>query len=207
LTINNANNIKFQNVSNIRINDSTLTKQENNEVEIRKKLDVIEGIKDSNVIRRLCLNGISSASEEILLFFPIVNSFLRYERIGAIEALMDVVRKRNVRVKILVPRHPLIQKFVGQKPFLLETNFNMKINKEDTSNFESIRFLQEISETRVTILVIDKNILLVTELESDIEESFEGTVGFTTYSTDSLGFFLTFLFLRIYGPKSNSINK
>jgi hypothetical protein len=65
LTINNANNIKFQNVSNIRINDSTLTKQENNEVEIRKKLDVIEGIKDSNVIRRLCLNGISSASEEM----------------------------------------------------------------------------------------------------------------------------------------------
>jgi hypothetical protein len=153
------------------------------------------------------LNGISSASEEILLFFPTVNSFLRYERIGAIEALMDVVRKRNVRVKILVPRHPLIQKFVGQKPFLLETNFNMKINKEDTSNFESIRFLQEISETRVTILVIDKNILLVIELESDIEESFEGIVGFTTYSTDSLGFFLTFLFLRIYGPKSNSINK
>ena len=184
MTINNANNIKFQNVSNIRINDSTLTKQENNEVEIRKKLDVIEGIKDSNVIRRLCLNGISSASEEILLFFPTVNSFLRYERIGAIEALMDVVRKRNVRVKILVPRHPLIQKFVEQKPFLLETTFNMKINKEDTSNFESIRFLQEISETRVTILVIDKNISLVTELESDIEESFEGTVGFTTYSTD-----------------------
>jgi two-component system, OmpR family, sensor histidine kinase VicK len=184
LTINNANNIKFQNVSNIRINDSTLTKQENNEVEIRKKLDVIEGIKDSNVIRRLCLNGISSASEEILLFFPTVNSFLRYERIGAIEALIDVVRKRNVRVKILVPRHPLIQKFVEQKPFLLETTFNMKINKEDTSNFESIRFLHEISETRVTILVIDKNISLVTELESDIEESFEGTVGFTTYSTD-----------------------
>ena len=184
MTINNANNIKFQNVSNIRINDSTLTKQENNEVEIRKKLDVIEDIKDSNVIRRLCLNGISSASEEILLFFPTVNSFLRYERIGAIEALMDVVRKRNVRVKILVPRHPLIQKFVEQKPFLLETTFNMKINKEDTSNFESIRFLQEISETRVTILVIDKNISLVTELESDIEESFEGTVGFTTYSTD-----------------------
>jgi hypothetical protein len=153
------------------------------------------------------LNGISSASEEILLFFPTVNSFLRYERIGAIEALMDVVRKRNVRVKILVPRHPLIQKFVGQMPYLLETNFNMKINKEDTSNFESIRFLQEISETRVTILVIDKNILLVIELESDIEESFEGIVGFTTYSTDSLGFFLTFLFLRIYGPKSNSINK
>ena len=53
MTINNANNIKFQNVSNIRINDSTPTKQENNEVEIRKKLDVIEGIKDSNVIRRL----------------------------------------------------------------------------------------------------------------------------------------------------------
>ena len=60
----------------------------------------------------------------------------------------------------------------------------MKTNKENNNNVESIRFIQEISGTRATILVIDKNISLVTELEDDIEESFEAATGFSTYSTD-----------------------
>ena len=186
LTIYNTHNTKFQKVHSIQINGSTPVKQENNEADIDKKLDVIEEIKDSNTIRRLCLNSISSANEEILLFYPTENSFLRHEKIGAIEALTDVVRKRNVRVKMLLPSYPRIKKFVEQKPFLLDTTYNMKANKENIDKFESIRFLQEISETRVTILVIDRNISLVTQLENDIEEPFEGegAVGFTTYSTD-----------------------
>jgi hypothetical protein len=60
----------------------------------------------------------------------------------------------------------------------------MKTNKENNSNVESIRFIQEISGIRTTILVIDKSISLVTELEDDIEESFEKATGFSTYSTD-----------------------
>lgn len=184
LTRNSAYNIKFQKVPNIRIDDSTLTKQRNIEIETINKLNIIEGIKDSNITRQLCLNSISSANEEILLFFPTANSFLRYKKIGAIEALTDVVRQRNVTVKVLVPRHPLIEKLVEQKPFLSETTHNMKINKENNSNVESIRFIQEISGTRATILVIDKNISLVTELEDDIEQSFELAMGFSTYSTD-----------------------
>ena len=186
LTIYNTHNTKFQKVHSIQINGSTPVKQENNEADIDKKLDVIEEIKDSNTIRRLCLNSISSANEEILLFYPTENSFLRHEKIGAIEALTDVVRKRNVRVKMLLPSYPRIKKFVEQKPFLLDTTYNMKANKENIDKFESIRFLQEISENRVTFLVIDRNISLVTQVENDIEEPFEGegAVGFTTYSTD-----------------------
>lgn len=184
LTTNRAYHIKFQKVPNIRIDDSTLTKQKNIETETSKKLKIIDGIKDSNIIRQVCLDSISSANEEILIFFPTANSFLRYEKIGAIEALKDVVRQRNVRVKILVPHHLLIEKFVEQKPFLVETTRNMKTDKENNINVESVRFIQEISGTRATILVIDRNISLVTELEDDIKESFESAAGFSTYSTD-----------------------
>jgi signal transduction histidine kinase len=184
LTTNNAYNIKFQKVPNIRIDDLTLTKQEDIETETSKILNIIDGIKDSNIIRQVCLDSISSANEEILIFFPTANSFLRYEKIGAIETLADVVRKRKVRVKILVPHHLLIEKCIEQKPFLLETTHDMKTDKENNINVESIRFIQEISGTRATILVIDKNISLVTELENDIEESFEAATGFSTYSTD-----------------------
>ena len=42
----------------------------------------------------------------------------------------------------------------------------------------------EISGTKATILVIDKSTSLVTELEDDNEESFEGATGFSTHSTD-----------------------
>jgi signal transduction histidine kinase len=185
LTTNSAYNIKFRKVPNIRIDDSTLTKQENIETETSKKLDIIDGIKGSNIIRQVCLDSISSANEEILIFFPTANSFLRYEKIGAIETIRDVVRQRNVGVKILVPHHLLIEKFVEQKPFLLETTRNMKTDKENNINdVESVRFIQEISGTRATILVIDRNISLVTELEDDIKESFESAAGFSTYSTD-----------------------
>jgi signal transduction histidine kinase len=184
LTSNSGYNVKFQKIPNIRNDDSTLTKQENIEIETSKKLNIIEGIKDPIITRQLCLNSISSANEEILLFFSTANSFLRHEKIGAIKALTDVTRHRNVRVKVLVPRHPLIEKFVEQKPFFLETTHKMKTNKENNSSDESIRFIQEISGTRATILVIDKNISLVTELKDDIEESCE-TACLSTYCTDA----------------------
>jgi hypothetical protein len=189
LATNSAYNIKFQIGPNIRTDDSTLTKQENIESEISKKLNTIDGIKDSNITRQVCLGSISSAKEEILIFFPTANSFLRYEKIGAIERLMDVVKQRNVRVKILVPHHLLIEKFVERNSYLLDTTHKMKTYEEynksnNNSNVESIRFIQEISGTKATILIIDKNISLVTELEDDTGESIEAATGFSTYSTD-----------------------
>ena len=62
LTKNSVYNIKFQKVPNIRIDDSALTKQENIETETSKKLNTIDGIKDSNIIRQICLDNISSAN-------------------------------------------------------------------------------------------------------------------------------------------------
>lgn len=191
MATNSAYNIKFQIGPNLRTDDSTLTKQENIELEISKKLNTIGGIKDSNITRQVCLDSISSANEDILIFFPTANSFLRYEKIGAIERLIDVVKQRNVRVKILVPHHVLIEKFVEQNSYLLDTTHKMKTfeehnisNSNSNSNVESIRFIQEISGTKATILIIDKNISIVTELEDDIGESFEAATGFSTYSTD-----------------------
>jgi signal transduction histidine kinase len=184
LTKSGVYNIKFHKVPNIRIDDSTLTKQENIETETSKKLNTIDGIKESKIIRQICLDSISLANEEVLIFFPTANSFLRYEKIGAIETLRAVVRQRNVGVRILVPHHLLIEKFVEQKPFLLDTTCNIKTDKKNNIIVESIRFIQEISGTRATILVIDKNVLLVTELEDDMEKSFEAAAGFSTYSTD-----------------------
>ena len=81
LTTNSAYNIKFRKVPNIRIDDSTLTKQKKIETETSKKLNIIDGIKDSNIIRQVCLDSISSANEEILLFFLLLIHFLGMKRL------------------------------------------------------------------------------------------------------------------------------
>ena len=184
LTTNSAYKIKSQKAPNIRFDGSTLTKQKNTEIETSKELKIIGGIKDSNITRQVCLDSIASANEEILLFFPTANSFFWYEKIGAIEALTNAVVRHNVRVRALVPLHPLIEKFVEQKPFLLQATHNKSTDKENNNNIDSIRYIQEISGTRATILVIDKSTSLVTELEDDTEQSFDPATGFSTYSTD-----------------------
>ena len=79
------------------------------------------------------------------------------EKIGAIEALTNAVVRHNVRVRALVPLHPLTEKFVEQKPFLLQATHNKSTDKENNHNIDSIRYIQEISGTRAMILVIASN--------------------------------------------------
>jgi hypothetical protein len=140
-TTNSAYKIKSQKAPNIRFDGSTLTKQKNTEIETSKELKII-GDKDSNITRQVCLDSIASANEEILLFFPTANSFFWHEKIGAIEALTNAVVRHNVRVRALVPLHPLIEKFVEQKPFLLQATHNKSTDKENNQNIDSIRYIQ-----------------------------------------------------------------
>ena len=67
---------------------------------------------------------------------------------------------------------------------MLQATHNKNTDKENNNNIDSIRYIQEISGTRATILVIDKRTSLVTELEDDTEQSFDPATGFSTYSTD-----------------------
>jgi signal transduction histidine kinase len=119
-----------------------------------------------------------------LLFFPTANSFFWHEKIGAIEALTNAVIRHNVKVRALVPLHPLIEKVVEQNPFLLQATHNKSTDRENNNNIDSIRYIQEISGTRATILVIDKSTSLVTGLEDNTEQSFDAATAFSTYSTD-----------------------
>lgn len=183
LVSNTEYKIKLQNIPNIRVDNSIPTEQENIEIEKGNELDIIEIIRDSGRTRHLYLDSLTSANEEILLIFPTANSFLRQEKIGIIEALNDAATQRNVKVRILVPLHPLIEKLVEQQPFLLQPTYNTSTNKENSS-FRSIRYIQEISGTRATILVIDKSTSLVMELRDDTRDSFEAAIGFSMYSTN-----------------------
>jgi signal transduction histidine kinase len=176
--------IKLQNIPNHIADRAIATGHKITEIEKGNELDIIEVIRNPSRTRHLYLETLVSANDEILLIFPTANSFLRQEKIGIIDVLNDATVQRNVKVRILVPIHPLIEKLVEQQPFLLPAaTYKIGTNKKN-SNFKSIRYIQEISGTRATILVVDKSTSLVMELKDDSRDSFEAAMGFSIYSTN-----------------------
>jgi two-component system, OmpR family, sensor histidine kinase VicK len=57
----------------------------------------------------LLLNLVKSAKREILLILPTINAFLRKERIGVIELIIQAVIERHVKVRIITPADKYFQ--------------------------------------------------------------------------------------------------
>jgi two-component system, OmpR family, sensor histidine kinase VicK len=67
--------------------------------------DVIEVIQNASRAKTLYFEIIKSATEEILLIFPTPNAFIRQEKLGVIQAIIEVSGRNNLKVRILMPAH------------------------------------------------------------------------------------------------------
>ena len=75
-------------------------------------LSDIEVISSSTIAHDKYLDIVKSASKEILWIFPTTNAFTRQDKMGAIPLAIQAARKRNVKVKILVPANNLVEQKV-----------------------------------------------------------------------------------------------
>lgn len=135
----------------------------------------IEVIPSSDEAQKIYLNIVTAAKEEVLWIFPTVNAFIRQNEMGAIPLAKVAARKRNVRVRILVPANSLIEQNVQQ------------LKEGCPDNLMDVRYIVQMSETKATILVVDRKASLVMELRDDTKTTFIEAVGFTTYSTSKAG--------------------
>ena len=137
----------------------------------------IEVIPSSARAQELYLDIVKSASEEILWIFPTANAFLRQEKIGAIQLAKEAAKQRNVKVRIIVPRDTLIEQKVRQlKEYCYYPN-----------NIIDVRYIIQTSETKATILVIDRKASLVMEIKDDSKTTFIEAIGLSTYSNSKAG--------------------
>jgi signal transduction histidine kinase len=137
----------------------------------------IEVIPSSARTQELYLDIVKSASEEILWIFPTANAFLRQEKIGAIQLAKEAAKQRNVKVRIIVPRDTLIEQKVRQlKEYCYYPN-----------NIIDVRYIIQTSETKATILVIDRKASLVMEIKDDSKTTFIEAIGLSTYSNSKAG--------------------
>jgi two-component system, OmpR family, sensor histidine kinase VicK len=156
------------------------------DIEAGVHLADIEVIPSSARAQELYLDIVKSASEEILWIFPTANALIRQEKIGAIQLAKEAAKERNVKVRILVPANTLIEQKLQQ---LKEHCCSCHSTSPSSSNDIMIdaRYIAQMSETKATILVIDRKASLVMELKDDSKPTFIEAIGLSTYSNSKAG--------------------
>jgi two-component system, OmpR family, sensor histidine kinase VicK len=135
----------------------------------------IEVIPSSKRAQEIYLNIVRSATKEILWIFPTTNAFIRQGKIGAIQLAKQAANKRNVKVRILVPANSLIEQKIQQ------------LKEYCPDNVINVRYIEQMTETKATILVVDRKASLVMELRDDSKTSFVEAMGLSTYSNSKAG--------------------
>jgi signal transduction histidine kinase/CheY-like chemotaxis protein len=123
---------------------------------------------------------LKSSKKEIMLIFPSNTAFGRQERIGIIGLIKQVVREKNLKVRMLVPVENLeTSQELVQEPFPSKENY-----QQDPSNNIYIRYIakQQSADLQETILIVDRNVSFVIELIDDTKATFEEAIGLATYS-------------------------
>jgi two-component system, OmpR family, sensor histidine kinase VicK len=145
------------------------------DIEAGVDLADIEVIPSSSRAQDLYLDIVKTASEEILWIFPTTSAFVRQDKIGAIPLAIQAARDRNVKVRILTPANNLIEQKIQQ---LKEYCPSCPID---------FRYIEQMSDTKATILIVDRKDSLVMELRDDSKSTFLEAIGLSTYSNSKAG--------------------
>ena len=135
----------------------------------------IEIIQDPVEIQKLGFSLKQKATEEILVMYSTANAFHRQEYAGGIQLLKEAAKERGVKVRILTPEDELI----------VETARKLIILQEEAQQpHENIRlrYIQPQSQTKATILIVDKKYSLAIELKDDTKQTSIEAIGLATYS-------------------------
>jgi signal transduction histidine kinase len=155
------------------------------DIEVGMEYD-IEVIRHSDKTLDLYLEIVQLAQTEILLILPTPKGFIR--QLKAIFLAKQISRERKVKVRILTPSNEIVEEWIK---ILLENKIEGKDNNNVGSIIEysfynhdvKIRYIEKMSHTKATILVVDGKESLVMELKDDTKDTFIDAIGLSTHST------------------------
>ena len=162
-------------------------------VDAKERLrNVEEGLNyDTEVIIRsdrtldLYLEIVNSSQSEIFLIFPTPRAFIR--QLKAILLAKQVSKERKTKVMILTPISELVKEWI-KRLLLNEEEYddirgNSKSPKDSFSSYDiEIKYIEKMSQTKSTILVVDRKESLVIELKDDTKDTFIESIGLSTHS-------------------------
>jgi hypothetical protein len=89
---------------------------------------------------------------------------------GVMPLAIQAARERNVKVRILMPANNVLEQKVQQ------------LKEYCTSDTIDVRYIEQMSETKATILVVDRKDSMVMELKDDSKSTFAEAIGLSTHS-------------------------
>ncbi len=154
------------------------------QVEERVESD-IDVIQNADRTEEIFWNIIKSAEKEILLILPTSNAVIRQEKMGTIRSLADAAERRNIQVRILMPKVNLDDDHNAIRES--ERLVMLQREQHNPNDLLNIRYLQQLSDTKATILISDRKVSLVIELSDDSKLAFSEAIGLSTYSSSKPG--------------------
>jgi two-component system, OmpR family, sensor histidine kinase VicK len=112
-----------------------------------------------------------AARQEILILFASGKSFARQDRAGGGQFLKGLTTKTSgLKIKILAPKNERVEELRSElKPYNIE-----------------VKYIQEFSQTKISMLIADRKTSIVIELKDDNAIDTLDAIGQSTYSTRSL---------------------
>jgi signal transduction histidine kinase len=129
--------------------------------------EILQTVREPHEIVETEHKLLRSAKDEILIIFHTANALLREVRTGGIDLIVHRAIKYKTQIRILVSIDDTITDLVQK----LE-----QVSEIQVRNFE------QVMQTGVTILVVDKTHSLVIDLKDDAESSFKESIGLAAYS-------------------------
>lgn len=142
------------------------------EIEEGIEPEVIETMRDPVRIQELGFELARLAQKEVSVIFSTSNAFYRQERAGMFQLFRDLaISEPDLKFRILAP---------------MDTKVKVSIDRwnEDSGLRRRIdvRYMPPPTQTRVSILIIDRKFSLVVELNDDTKKTSLESIGLGTYS-------------------------
>ena len=140
----------------------------------------IEVIQNPDRTEELYWGIVKSAEKEILLILPTANAVIRQEKMGIIKYLAEATRNLNIQVRILMPQ-------VNLSHHPIEESKTLQHQQDNPTDSLNVRYMQQLSDTKATLLVADRKASLVIEIRDDSKSRFYEAIGLSTYSNSKPG--------------------
>jgi signal transduction histidine kinase len=101
---------------------------------------------------------------------------------GIIKYLAEATKNRNIQVRILMPKVNL-----SHHHHAIEESKPLQQQQDNSTDALNVRYLQQLSDTKATILIADRKVSLVIELRDDTKSTFYEAIGLSTYSSSKPG--------------------
>lgn len=165
-------------------NKATPANQKIIEIEEGIEPEVIETIKDPTEIMNLCVKLVKSAKKEILAIFPTTINFLNQRQSNIARSLLDGINEykqqnnNNIQVKILTPYNQAIKEIIQEsnrnklhQQQQQHSEYSNKVTTQEQLDLKqpiiTTRYIEPHLQTKVLLLVVDKQYSLAVELKEE----------------------------------------